>query len=223
MIEAYSVEQIRAVEAIALDREGDGVLMRRASYAVALEVAERVPAPGMTLYQHLTSLTSPDGAAEQQFGGRDNLRGIVQIEYQGAGQAIRRRCRVAQFDHRGVTQQIRGRGRIRRAGGKAGGHRWNPVGAQHRQRFVLRERQLSRDTRVVKTAPDPAPLGRQLQHRAGGQFARRLTVAAVSDQMLEAPHRLIGRCENRQARVGESRSVNRTGGLSHGTDQQRCA
>ncbi|MEP6559836.1 MAG: NAD(P)H-hydrate dehydratase [Nakamurella sp.] len=45
MIEAYSVEQIRAVEAIALNREGDGVLMRRASYAVALEVAERVPAP----------------------------------------------------------------------------------------------------------------------------------------------------------------------------------
>ena len=43
MIEAYSVEQIRAVEAIALQREGDGVLMRRASYAVALEAAERVP------------------------------------------------------------------------------------------------------------------------------------------------------------------------------------
>jgi len=45
MIEAYSVEQIRAVEAVALDREGDGVLMRRASYAVALVVAERVPTP----------------------------------------------------------------------------------------------------------------------------------------------------------------------------------
>ncbi|MET0866101.1 MAG: NAD(P)H-hydrate epimerase, partial [Nakamurella sp.] len=45
MIEAYSVEQIRAVEAIALDREGDGVLMRRASHAVALEVAERLPPP----------------------------------------------------------------------------------------------------------------------------------------------------------------------------------
>jgi ADP-dependent NAD(P)H-hydrate dehydratase / NAD(P)H-hydrate epimerase len=45
MIEAYSVEQIRAVEAIALARDGDATLMRRASYAVALEVAERLPSP----------------------------------------------------------------------------------------------------------------------------------------------------------------------------------
>jgi len=45
MIEAYTVEQIRAVEAIALDRDGDETLMRRASFAVAAEVAERVPSP----------------------------------------------------------------------------------------------------------------------------------------------------------------------------------
>ena len=45
MIQAYSVEQIRAAEAVALARDGDGTLMRRASWAVALEVADRVPAP----------------------------------------------------------------------------------------------------------------------------------------------------------------------------------
>ncbi|MFN8198763.1 MAG: NAD(P)H-hydrate dehydratase [Nakamurella multipartita] len=45
MIEAYTVEQIRAVEALALARDGDATLMRRASFAVAAEVAERVPAP----------------------------------------------------------------------------------------------------------------------------------------------------------------------------------
>ena len=45
MIEAYTVEQIRAVEAIALDRDGDETLMRRASFAVADEIAGRVPAP----------------------------------------------------------------------------------------------------------------------------------------------------------------------------------
>jgi hydroxyethylthiazole kinase-like uncharacterized protein yjeF len=45
MIQAYSVEQIRAVEAIALAREGDGTLMRRASWAVADVVAERLPSP----------------------------------------------------------------------------------------------------------------------------------------------------------------------------------
>ncbi len=48
MINAYSVEQIRAVEAIALARDGDVTLMRRASAAVALAVAERTsrPRPG---------------------------------------------------------------------------------------------------------------------------------------------------------------------------------
>jgi len=45
MIEAYTVAQIREVEAAALEREGDGVLMRRASYAIAREVAERLPSP----------------------------------------------------------------------------------------------------------------------------------------------------------------------------------
>jgi hydroxyethylthiazole kinase-like uncharacterized protein yjeF len=45
VIEAYTVEQIRAVEAIALDRDGDATLMRRASFAVAAEVAERIPGP----------------------------------------------------------------------------------------------------------------------------------------------------------------------------------
>lgn len=45
MIEGYTVEQIRAVEAIALERDGDATLMRRASFAVAAEVAERVPPP----------------------------------------------------------------------------------------------------------------------------------------------------------------------------------
>lgn len=45
MIEAYTVEQIRAVEAIAIDRDGDATLMRRASFAVAAEVADRVPYP----------------------------------------------------------------------------------------------------------------------------------------------------------------------------------
>src|SRR6476646_8895008 len=45
VIQAYSVEQIRAVEAIALERDGDETLMRRASYAVAVVVAERVPSP----------------------------------------------------------------------------------------------------------------------------------------------------------------------------------
>jgi hydroxyethylthiazole kinase-like uncharacterized protein yjeF len=45
MIQAYAVEQIRAVEAAALAREGDGTLMRRASWAVAAVVAERVPVP----------------------------------------------------------------------------------------------------------------------------------------------------------------------------------
>jgi hydroxyethylthiazole kinase-like uncharacterized protein yjeF len=45
VIEAYTVEQIRAVEAIALDRDGDETLMRRASFAVAAEVSERVPSP----------------------------------------------------------------------------------------------------------------------------------------------------------------------------------
>jgi len=45
MIEAYSVEQIRAVEAVALAKDGDGTLMRRASYAVAREVADRLPSP----------------------------------------------------------------------------------------------------------------------------------------------------------------------------------
>ena len=45
MIEAYTVEQIRAVEAAALARHGDGTLMRRASHAIALEVAERLPSP----------------------------------------------------------------------------------------------------------------------------------------------------------------------------------
>ncbi|WP_420120534.1 NAD(P)H-hydrate dehydratase [Nakamurella sp.] len=45
MIEAYTVEQIRAVEAIALERDGDATLMRRASFAVAAEVAQRVPFP----------------------------------------------------------------------------------------------------------------------------------------------------------------------------------
>ncbi|HEX6872187.1 MAG TPA: NAD(P)H-hydrate epimerase, partial [Micromonosporaceae bacterium] len=45
MIEAYTVEQIRAVEAIALDRDGDATLMRRASFAVAAEVADRLPFP----------------------------------------------------------------------------------------------------------------------------------------------------------------------------------
>ena len=41
MIYAYSVEQIRAVEKAALARDGDATLMRRASAAVALAVAER--------------------------------------------------------------------------------------------------------------------------------------------------------------------------------------
>jgi hydroxyethylthiazole kinase-like uncharacterized protein yjeF len=45
MIEAYTVEQIRAVEAAALAKDGDGTLMRRASHAIALEVAERLPSP----------------------------------------------------------------------------------------------------------------------------------------------------------------------------------
>lgn len=45
MIYAYSVEQIRAVEKAALARDGDATLMRRASAAVALAVAERMPAP----------------------------------------------------------------------------------------------------------------------------------------------------------------------------------
>ena len=45
MIQAYSVEQIRAVEATALAREGDGTLMRRASYAVAAVAAEQLPSP----------------------------------------------------------------------------------------------------------------------------------------------------------------------------------
>lgn len=45
MIEAYTVQQIRAVEAAALATHGDGTLMRRASHAIALEVAERLPSP----------------------------------------------------------------------------------------------------------------------------------------------------------------------------------
>ena len=45
MIYAYAVEQIRAVEKAALARDGDATLMRRASAAVALAVAERTPAP----------------------------------------------------------------------------------------------------------------------------------------------------------------------------------
>ncbi len=45
MIEAYTVEQIRAVESAALARHGDGTLMRRASHAIALEVADRLPSP----------------------------------------------------------------------------------------------------------------------------------------------------------------------------------
>lgn len=45
VIEAYTVDQIRAVEAIALERDGDLTLMRRASFAVAAEVADRVPDP----------------------------------------------------------------------------------------------------------------------------------------------------------------------------------
>src|SRR4029077_20397236 len=45
MIQAYSVEEIRAVEAIALARDGDDTLMRRASYAVSLVVTERTPQP----------------------------------------------------------------------------------------------------------------------------------------------------------------------------------
>ena len=45
MIQAYSVEQIRAVEAAALARDGDGTLMRRASHAIALVVAEHTPSP----------------------------------------------------------------------------------------------------------------------------------------------------------------------------------
>jgi hydroxyethylthiazole kinase-like uncharacterized protein yjeF len=45
MISAYSVHQIREVEAAALAKDGDGTLMRRASWAVATEVAERVPFP----------------------------------------------------------------------------------------------------------------------------------------------------------------------------------
>lgn len=45
MIEAYTVDQIRAVEAIALERDGDETLMRRASFAVAAEVAQRLPLP----------------------------------------------------------------------------------------------------------------------------------------------------------------------------------
>ncbi len=45
MIPAYTVQQIREVEAAALARDGDGTLMRRASHAIALEVAERVPSP----------------------------------------------------------------------------------------------------------------------------------------------------------------------------------
>lgn len=48
VISAYSVEQVRAVEAVALQREGDATLMRRAANAVARVVAERVvrPHPG---------------------------------------------------------------------------------------------------------------------------------------------------------------------------------
>ena len=48
MIYAYSVEQIRTVEKAALARDGDATLMRRASAAVALAVAERTspPRPG---------------------------------------------------------------------------------------------------------------------------------------------------------------------------------
>ena len=45
MIQAYSVEQIRAVEAAALAKDGDGTLMRRASYAISLVVAEHTPSP----------------------------------------------------------------------------------------------------------------------------------------------------------------------------------
>ena len=45
MIYAYSVEHIRAVEQAALARDGDATLMRRASAAVAVSVAERTPAP----------------------------------------------------------------------------------------------------------------------------------------------------------------------------------
>lgn len=45
MIQAYSVEQIRAVEAAALAKDGDGLLMRRASYAISLVVAEHLPFP----------------------------------------------------------------------------------------------------------------------------------------------------------------------------------
>jgi hydroxyethylthiazole kinase-like uncharacterized protein yjeF len=45
MIQAYSVEQIRAVEAVALARDGDGTLMRRASYAIALVATEHTPSP----------------------------------------------------------------------------------------------------------------------------------------------------------------------------------
>ncbi len=45
MIPAYSVQQIRDIEAIALARDGDGTLMRRASHAIAQEVADRVRSP----------------------------------------------------------------------------------------------------------------------------------------------------------------------------------
>jgi hydroxyethylthiazole kinase-like uncharacterized protein yjeF len=45
MIQAYSVAQIRAVEAAALARDGDGTLMRRASYAICMVVAEHTPSP----------------------------------------------------------------------------------------------------------------------------------------------------------------------------------
>ncbi|TKV58729.1 NAD(P)H-hydrate dehydratase [Nakamurella flava] len=45
MITAYTAAQIRAAERVAIDRDGDATLMRRASTAVASVVAERLPHP----------------------------------------------------------------------------------------------------------------------------------------------------------------------------------
>lgn len=45
MITAYTAAQIRAAERVAIERDGDATLMRRAATALASVVAERLPAP----------------------------------------------------------------------------------------------------------------------------------------------------------------------------------
>ncbi len=154
-------------------------------------------------------------------GGGGDLGSVVQIERQPAGGAFVRAHALAQLHHGGEAQQRRRLGCVvRRRHGTTWHHR-DAVRGQHRQRLVLHRGEPPAAADGREHAAHRITVRRHGQHGAVRQFARGGAVAAILHQMQEAAYRLLGRGEHRHAGLGQAAPARRTGGLAHGTDQQR--